>query len=103
MHGSCFVQLRPHCSRIFDHMSEPIISVSGLRGMVGQSLTPVVAVRYVAAFAAQLPSGSVVVARDGRPTGSMLAAAVHSTLAASGRPVLDAGIAATPTVGVLVK
>ena len=84
-------------------MSDPIISVSGLRGIVGQSLTPAVAVRYVAAFAAQLPPGPVVVSRDGRPTGTMLAAAVHSTLAASGRTVLDAGVCATPTVGVLVK
>jgi phosphomannomutase len=84
-------------------MSEPIISVSGLRGIVGDSLTPAVSVRYVAAFASQLPPGPVVVARDGRPTGKMLAAAVHSALVASGRTVLDAGIAATPTVGVLVK
>ena len=82
---------------------EPIISVSGLRGVVGESLTPEVAVRYAAAFAATLPQGPVVVARDGRTTGSMLAAAVHSTLLASGRAVLDAGICATPTVGVLVK
>lgn len=83
--------------------SEPIISVSGLRGIVGESLTPEVAVRYVAAFTATLPDGPVVVARDGRTTGPMLAAAVHSALLASGRPVLDAGICATPTVGVLVK
>ena len=37
--------------------SEPIISVSGLRGIVGENLTPEVAVRYVAAFAATLPPG----------------------------------------------
>ena len=84
-------------------MSEPIISVSGLRGIVGESLTPQVAVRYVAAFASLLPEGPVVVSRDGRGTGAMLAAAVHSALAASGRKVLDAGIAATPTLGVLVQ
>jgi phosphomannomutase len=84
-------------------MSEPIISVSGLRGVVGESLTPEVVVRYVAAFAATLPSGPIIVARDGRTTGMMLAAGVHSALAASGRLILDAGICATPTVGVLVK
>src|SRR5688572_8060833 len=83
--------------------SEPIISVSGLRGIVGESLTPDVAIRYVAASAASLPEGPVVVSRDGRTSGPMLAAAVHSALAASGRAVLDAGICATPTVGVLVK
>ena len=56
-------------------MSEPIISVSGLRGVIGESLTPDLVVRYVAAFAATLPPGPVVVSRDGRTTGLMLAAA----------------------------
>jgi len=45
---------------------EPIISVSGLRGIVGETLTPEVAARYLAAFAAELPPGKIVVARDGR-------------------------------------
>lgn len=84
-------------------MAEPIISVSGLRGVIGETLTPDLAVRYVAAFAATLPPGPVVVSRDGRTTGSMLASAVQSALAASGKEVLDAGIAATPTLGVLVR
>jgi phosphomannomutase len=82
---------------------EPIISVSGLRGVIGESLTPDLAVRYVAAFAATLPPGPVIVSRDGRTTGSMLAAAVQSALAASGKDVWDAGVAATPTLGVLVR
>lgn len=91
-------------------MAKPIISVSGLRGVIGESLTPDLAVRYVAAFAASLPAdtsgkkaGPVIVSRDGRTTGGMLAAAVHSALAASGLDVWDAGIAATPTLGVLVR
>jgi phosphomannomutase len=84
-------------------VSEPIISVSGLRGIVGESLTPAVAMRYVAALAATVPPGPIVVSRDGRTTGAMLAATVHSTLAALGREVLDARIAATPTLGVLVQ
>jgi phosphomannomutase len=84
-------------------VTEPIISVSGLRGIVGDSLTPEVAMRYVAAFAATLPPGPIVVGRDGRATGPMLAAAVHASLMAAGRTVLDAGLAATPTLGVLVR
>ncbi len=84
-------------------MTEPIISVSGLRGIVGESLTPEVAMRYVAAFAATLPPGPIVVSRDGRATGPMLASAVQSGLMAVGRDVLDGGIAATPTLGVLVR
>jgi phosphomannomutase len=84
-------------------VSDPIISISGLRGIVGESLTPEVVVRYIAAFAGALPPGAVVVSRDGRTSGPMLAEVVRGTLAACGREVLDAGIAATPTVGVLVR
>jgi phosphomannomutase len=84
-------------------VSELIISVSGLRGVVGQDLNPLVAVRYVAAFAAELPPGPIVVTRDGRTTGRMLADAVRSGLCALGRDVLDGEVAATPTTGVLVR
>lgn len=84
-------------------MSDLIISVSGLRGVIGESLTPSVAVAYVGAFVADLPDGPIVVSRDGRPSGAMLAQAVHAAVIASGRDVLDAGVAATPTLGVLVK
>lgn len=81
----------------------PIISVSGLRGIVGQSLTPEVALRYVCAFAGPLPPGAIVVTRDGRATGPWLADVIRGGLAAAGRDVLDAGVAATPTTGVLVR
>ncbi len=84
-------------------MHEPIITVSGLRGVVGESLTPEVAIRYVTAFAAIAPPGPIVVARDSRPSGRMLSDVVHAGLAAAGRDTLDAGVAATPTTGVLVR
>jgi phosphomannomutase len=82
---------------------EPIISVSGLRGIVGQSLTPENAGRYVCAFAAELPPGPLVLTRDGRTTGPMLSAALQGALMAVGRDVIDADLAATPTTGVLVR
>lgn len=84
-------------------MPEPIISVSGLRGIVGESLTPEVAIRYAAAFAAGAPPGPVLVSRDGRPSGKMLSQAIHAGLHAAGRNTLDAGILPTPSVGVLVR
>jgi phosphomannomutase len=84
-------------------VGEPIISVSGLRGVVGETLTPLVATRFAAAFAAGLLKGKVVVTRDGRATGEMLATAVAAGVLASGHDVIDAGIAATPTTGVLVR
>ncbi len=80
-----------------------IISVSGLRGIVGAGLDPYVAIRYAAAFVGGLPAGPIVVTRDGRGTGQMLAAAVHAGLVGLGREVLDGDIAATPTTGVLVR
>jgi phosphomannomutase len=80
-----------------------IVSVSGLRGVVGSSLTPGVAARYAAAFAATLPAGPIVIGRDGRTTGPMLAAAIQDALLSLGRDVVDCGVAATPTVGIVVR
>ncbi|MCG8587341.1 MAG: phosphoglucosamine mutase [Pirellulales bacterium] len=84
-------------------MSELIISVSGLRGIVGTDLTKEVAVRYAEAFTRDLPDGPVVVARDSRASGPMLAGAVRTAIVGAGREAIDAGIAATPTAGVLVQ
>jgi phosphomannomutase len=84
-------------------LSEPIISVSGLRGVVGQSLDPLTAIRYVGAFVSELPDGPIVMTRDGRSSGAMLADAVRGAICALGRQVLDGQIAATPTTGVLVR
>ena len=67
-------------------MSEPIISVSGLRGIIGETFTPVIAMRYAAAFAADLPAGPLVITRDGRATGPMLADAIQAALVAVGTP-----------------
>lgn len=83
--------------------SELIISVSGLRGIVGESLTPEVAIRYSRAFAASIGPGPILVARDGRTTGRMLQDAITSALQACGRDLVLADVAATPTVGVLVR
>ena len=84
-------------------MTEPIITVSGFRGIVGESLTPEMAIRYAAAFANGLPAGKILMSRDSRTTGAMLADAIRSGLCATGRSVIDAGIAATPTTGILVR
>jgi phosphomannomutase len=84
-------------------MSELIISVSGLRGIVGETLTPEVAVRFVAAFAKQLPEGPIIVGRDGRNSGPMLSRAIIASLTASGRTCIDVDVAATPTIGILVN
>ncbi len=84
-------------------MAELIISVSGLRGVIGEHLTPELATRFACAYAAGLDAGPVVLAYDGRATGPMLLDAIRAALRAVGRDVLDAGVCATPTVGVLVR
>lgn len=85
-------------------MQEPIISVSGLRGIIGESLDPLLAIKYVTAYASQVTAdGPIVVTRDGRTTGTMLAQAICSGLMAVGRDVAYADVAATPTTGILVK
>jgi phosphomannomutase len=80
-----------------------IISVSGLRGVVGENLDEQVVARYVTAFAAGLPQGLVVVTRDGRPSGEAFARTIADVLTAAGFDVLDGAVAATPTTGVLVR
>lgn len=94
---------RSHSVCPIEPSSQPIISVSGLRGLIGSQLTPLVVTRYVSAFCSQLEGNRIVIARDGRESGPMLAQAVASTLMANGCHVLDADVAATPTVGVLVR
>lgn len=84
-------------------MSELIISVSGLRGIVGETLTPIVAAKFVAAFAKQVPAGPILIGRDGRSSGPMLSRAIVAALTACGRDCIDMDVAATPTVGVLVR
>ena len=70
---------------------------------MGSSLTADVAARYAAAFAVGLPAGPIVIGRDGRESGPLLAAAIADVLRSLGRDVLDCGVAATPTVGIVVR
>ncbi|MDR0705078.1 MAG: phosphoglucosamine mutase [Planctomycetaceae bacterium] len=84
-------------------MSELIISVSGLRGVVGETLTLDAAMRYVLAFSASTPCGTFIVTRDSRPSGMMFADVIHASLNAVGRSTIDAEITATPTTGILIR
>src|SRR5438128_7275952 len=79
-----------------------IVSVSGVRGIVGGSLTPHVALSFASAFGKHLGGGRVVVSRDGRHSGAMVRHAVLAGLTAAGCEVHDLAVAATPTVGLAV-
>ena len=89
-----------------------ILTVSGLRGVVGDGLDPDFLTRFGQAVGTRamreaaangVTSGLVVLTRDGRPTGPMVRHCVLGGLLAAGCRVLDGGVAMTPTCGVLVQ
>lgn len=80
-----------------------IVSVSGIRGVVGASLTPAVVLDFAACYGTPRRGQTVVVSRDGRASGAMLRDAAVAGLTAVGCRVADLGIAATPTCGFFVK
>lgn len=77
-----------------------MVSVSGIRGRVGESLTPEVVARYAAAFGSwsigQGKSRKVVVGRDSRVSGPMFHRIVVGTLQLVGCEVIDIGLTTTP-------
>ncbi len=79
------------------------ISISGVRGVVGDSLTPDLLTRFSQAFGTYIGSGRVVVGRDTRTSGEMVRQAVVSGLLSSGCRIVDAGVCPTPTVQLLVR
>ncbi|MEC9379381.1 MAG: phosphoglucosamine mutase [Candidatus Latescibacterota bacterium] len=80
-----------------------IVSVSGIRGIVGASLTHETVRRFTDAFATWLPEHArVVLARDTRPSGEEFADDVSSALRAAGCHVIDLGLCATPVAKLMV-
>lgn len=80
-----------------------IASVSGLRGVVGDGLDPLVAVEFAASYAAGCGAGPIVVGHDGRVSAQVFVSAVVAGVTATGRDVLLVGPTATPTIGRLVR
>ncbi|NLO07931.1 MAG: phosphoglucosamine mutase [candidate division WS1 bacterium] len=74
------------------------IGVSGVRGIVGQSLTPQLVVGFAEAFGTYLDGGLVVIGRDPRPSGEMVLNALTGGLLSTGCSVIDVGICPTPTM-----
>jgi len=85
-----------------------MVSISGIRGIVGDTLTPEVIVRYASAFGEYCKrkhpgAPEVVLGRDGRITGKIIANIVASTLLSTGVRVRALGICPTPTVALAVE
>jgi len=74
------------------------IGVSGIRGVVGEFLTPLLTREFAQAFGTYVGAGRVVVGRDTRASGPMLQHAVHCGLLAAGCEVIDVGVMPTPTI-----
>lgn len=79
------------------------IGITGVRGIVGETLTPELIVQFAQAFGTYLDTGRILVCRDTRPSGPMVRSAVLSGLLAAGCEVLDLGICPTPTMQLAVK
>ncbi len=80
-----------------------MISPSGIRGLVGRTMTTELARDLGLAFAAWLDGGTVLVARDSRASGAELADAVVAGLTAGGCDAIRLGLATTPGTGLLVR
>ena len=84
-----------------------MVSVSGIRGRVGEALTPDVVARYAAAFGAWAiaagGSHTVVVGRDSRVSGPMFHRIAVGALQAVGCTVMDIGLTTTPSCQLAVE
>ena len=84
-----------------------MVSVSGIRGRVGEGLTPEVVGKYAAAFGAwgkrRGKGNDVVVGRDSRVSGEMFHRVVLSALQSVGCNVIDIGLTTTPTTQLAVE
>ena len=89
---------------------ELIISISGMRGIVGQNLTPQIAAEFGSAFGTFLKNDApgndkltVCIGRDSRPSGQELASAVIRGLCSVGIDVVELGLVTTPCVGIMLR
>jgi phosphomannomutase len=80
-----------------------IVSVSGIRGIVGTGLTPAAVLDFAAALATHTQAGRIVLSTDGRPSGTVFKHAALAGLLGAGCEVHDLEVAPTPTFGLAVK
>ncbi len=78
-------------------------SISGIRGIVGETLTPALIATVGSAFAAYCKRGTVVIGRDTRPSGSAIERGLESALLLSGASIINIGVVPTPTVQIMVE
>jgi len=79
------------------------ISISGVRGVIGESLTPSLLTRFAQAFGTYVGARTIVIGRDPRTSGEMVKQAVIAGLLSSGCRILDIGMCPVPTIQLLVR
>ncbi|MCX5776506.1 MAG: phosphoglucosamine mutase [Candidatus Firestonebacteria bacterium] len=80
-----------------------MIGVSGVRGIVGETLTPELITRLGVAFGTYMNSGRIVVGRDTRVSGSMIKHSILAGLISTGCEVIDLDIVTTPSCSLMVR
>jgi phosphomannomutase len=80
-----------------------MVSISGIRGIVGDGLDPETIIKYSSAYAEFCGKGKIIIGRDARTTGEMVKNLITGTLLAKGNDVIDIGICPTPTVLLNIK
>ncbi|MBF0430185.1 MAG: phosphoglucosamine mutase [Fibrobacteria bacterium] len=83
-------------------MSRLMRSISGIRGIVGESLTPPILLNYLNAFLQVTKASKVVIGRDTRVSGPMVESLIIQGCIASGVEPIILGISSTPTVEMMV-
>ena len=79
------------------------IGASGVRGVVGDALTPELVVNFACAFGTWCDAGPVVIGRDTRRSSPALRAAVVSGLLSTGSRVIDLGVCPSPVVSFAIR
>jgi phosphomannomutase len=79
------------------------ISISGVRGIVGESLTPQLVASFAQAFGTYIEGGTVIIGQDSRTSGIMVKNAVISGLLSVGCQPIDVGICPIPSFQVFTK
>jgi len=83
--------------------SSLMVTISGIRGIIGESFTPSVVIKYVTAFGMLQKGKTIIVGRDSRISGPWILQIVYGVLSSLGYQVIDIGIVPTPTVQFMVK
>ena len=84
-------------------MNSLMIGISGVRGIVGESLTPELLIRLGTAFGTYTKSGKIIIGRDTRVSGDMVLHAVVAGLMSTGCEIVDIGVVTTPTVALMIE